>query len=171
ALLSSPRPVLATSYTSHEHLAALTNLRSLRAAVTRAFPNGFRDVSGRAESMDLLYPPGPIAEALRDEYARGWGYKEATYASTNAMWWRYRIEVEGYDRYVTGARNSHAILFEGVEGGGEGRRGGGERGGETAAEMQRLMQQRACQTAELSSTPSRQAVIIRDIWLCDSPFP
>ena len=46
---------------------------------------------------------------MRDAYPRGWGAKEATYASTAAMWWRYRVDVEGYERVIHMARNSHVV--------------------------------------------------------------
>ncbi|KAL1529053.1 hypothetical protein AB1Y20_000016 [Prymnesium parvum] len=160
-LVGTGRPVLATSYQSHEHLLAIHNLRALGARITHAFPNGLGEIPQMAE-MDLLLPPGPLAEAMRDPYPRAWGYLEATYASTNAMWWRYRIEVEGYERYIRGARNSHVILFQGAE--------GGTAEDRTAASLQKRMQQQACKTAELPATPPRQAAIIRDVWRCAQPF-
>lgn len=157
-LRDSDRPVYATSYFSHEHLLAIRNLRSVGANIVLAFPNGFLETSSKVPEMDLLVPPGPLAEAMRDPYPRAWGMKEATYAATAAMWWRHRIQIEGYERHMRGARNSHIIKFQGRT----------EPVGLAAADIQRQLQQQACATADLTSMPPRQAAIIRDVWRCNS---
>lgn len=160
-LRDSGRPVFATSYQSHEHMVAVENVQSVGARIEHAFPNGFREVSTKVVELDLLDPPGVLAEAMRDPHPRSWGDKEASYAATAAMWWRYRIDVQGYERHVRLARNSHILSF----------RGRAQPTAQTASEIQRRLQKQACEAAELPSIPKRQAAIVRDVWRCANPFP
>lgn len=54
-LVGSGRLVHATSYSSHEHLCAVTNLRAIGADVVHAHANGWREEGSRVVTMDLLY--------------------------------------------------------------------------------------------------------------------
>ena len=76
------------------------------------------------------------------------------------MWWRFHIDVEGYERHIHMARNSHVIGFQGW----------GASSAITAGDIQKRLQAQACQAADLTATPPRQAAIIRDVWRCSRPF-
>ena len=179
-LRETGRPVFATSYQSHEHLSALENLLAIGARITHAYPNGFREASTRVPTTDLLEPPGPVAEAMRDSYPRPWGAKEAQLATTAALW-RFKVEKGGYERSVCGRRNSHVIGFQGCAPPGcdpPAREATAERDGAYAAmwrhansarEVQRALQSRLCAASELASMPPRQAEIVRATWRCAAP--
>ena len=179
-LRETGRPVFATSYQSHEHLSALENLLAIGTRITHAYPNGFREASTRVPTTDLLEPPGPVAEAMRDSYPRPWGAKEAQLATTAALW-RFKVEKGGYERSVCGRRNSHVIGFQGCAPPGcdpPAREATAERDGAYAAmwrhansarEVQRALQSRLCAASELASMPPRQAEIVRATWRCAAP--
>ena len=111
-LRDSGRLVWATSYSSHEHLAAVGNLRAVGARIEHAFPNGWREEGRRVVHFDLLRQPSPIVEALHDPTPRKWASKEAQYATTAALW-RHRVEQGGYERLLRLSRNSHVLAFQG----------------------------------------------------------
>ena len=174
------RPVFATSYQSHEHLSALENLLAIGARLTHAYPNGFREASTRVPTTDLLEPPGPVAEAMRDSYPRPWGDKEAQFATTAALW-RFKVEKGGYERSVRLSRNSHVIGFQGCAPPGcdpPAREATAKRDeaydavwrhANSAREVQRALQSRLCAASELASMPPRQAEIVHATWRCAAP--
>ena len=182
-LVRAARPVWATSYTSHEHLGALENLRAAGARVGHAYNNGFGEASARAPTLDLLEPPGPIAAALRDPWPRPWGAKEEQYATTAALW-RYRVEVGGYERRVRARRNSHVVGFAGAvrESGadaapalGEGASSANEqyrklwRQANSAQRVQKGLQAQVCGACALASMPPRHAEVAAATWRCKNP--
>lgn len=113
-LRDSGRLVHATSYSSHEHMLAVENLRAIGADIVEAYPNGFREEGNRVLHMDLLRQEGnPLAESLHDPWPRAWGSKEAQYATTTSIW-RHRIETLGYENPVRASRNSHVLCFRGL---------------------------------------------------------
>lgn len=169
-LRDSGRLVYATSYSSHEHLSAVGNLRAIGATLVRAYPNGFREEGSRVVRMDLLRQANPMVESLLDDTPRPWGSKEAQYATTAAIW-RHRIEVGGYERQLRLSRNSHVLAFRGGDGVAS-RTVAHKKYDELwykhnlASAVRGRLQAMALAASQLPSMPPRQARVLQEVpWL------
>ena len=72
-LRDSGRLVHATSYSSHEHMLAVENLRAIGADIVEAYPNGFREEGNRVLHMDLLRQEGTRSPSRSTTHGRGHG--------------------------------------------------------------------------------------------------
>jgi len=176
-MINAGRLIWATSYQSHEHLQAIINLRGVGAEIIYAFPNGFREKDEHGVVLNFVEPAGVLGEALRDHYPRPWGKSEALYAYTTAIW-RHRVDVGNYEAAAVASRNRHVLAFRGMLSMKRIKQQAERhvafeayenrwRSLNTAAAVQRRLQDQACAAAELPTMPARQAEIVRSAWWCN----
>ena len=153
----SGRLIFATSYSSHEHLAAVTNLLGIGAEIVHAYANGFADEGAQVVHMDLLHPSGPLAASLRDSYPRPWGRKEGLYATTSALW-RYRIEIGGWESLPALSRNRYVLSFQ------RGAAGAAQIAVDTTGAAVTPSVAAAASSAAASSSKSTAHAVYEDMW-------